>query len=316
MAKQDFYLNRLLRNPERFADFFNALLFEGSQILHASDLELVETRSGIPFWDSENGRKLVQRQRDLAMKASLGICFAVLGTENQNGIHYAMPVRNMLYDSLEYTKQIQTLEKAHRDASDKLKSDEFLSGITKTDKIYPTITVVLYYGKKEWDGSRTLYDMMGLNTQSEEFQAISRYLPDYKINLISVRNIQHLEYFRTSLQYVFGMLKYSSDKEALYRYAHDNRDKLRQLDEDSIHAIFSLLGEEKRLMSVMNAKLIKGGFDMCQAIDELIMDGETRGEKRLSSLIIALLRNGKQELIEKAVSDESLRKRLYTEYHL
>lgn len=55
---------------------------------------------------------------------------------------------------------------------------------------------------------------------------------------------------------------------------------------------------------------------MCQAIDELIMDGETRGEKRLSSLIIALLRNGKQELIEKAVSDESLRKRLYTEYHL
>ena len=166
--------------------------------------------------------------------------------------------------------------------------------------------------------------MLGMDTQSEDFQALSNYLPDYKINLVSVRNIEHLEYFRTSLQYVFGMIKYSSDKETLYRYAHDNAEALRQLDEDSMMAIFSLLGEEKRLLSVRNTKLIKGGFDMCQAIDELILDGEKRGEEigrnqgesRLSSLILELLKNGRQDLIEKAASDARYRKRLYKKYHL
>lgn len=341
MAKQDFYLNRLLRDPERFADFFNALLFKGLQILHATDLEKMESRSGVPFWDSDNGRQLVQRQRDLMMKAGFGICFAVLGTENQNAIHYAMPVRNMLYDSLEYTRQVQELEKAHKAAGDHLKGDEFLSGITKNDKLCPVITVILYYGKEEWDGSQTLYDMLDIDTESEEFHALSDYLPNYKINLVSVRNIEHLEYFRTSLQYVFGMIKYSTDKEALYRYARDNREQLMQLDEDSVMAIFSLLGETRRLMrSVRKAQLNKGGFDMCQAIDELIMDGEKRGreiglkqgkvlgekrgerrgekrgEARMSSLILELLRSGRQDMIEKAASDGKLRNRLYKEYHL
>ena len=102
-------------------------------------------------------------------------------------------------------------------------------------------------------------------------------------------------------------------------------------------AIFSLLGETRRLMrSVRKAQLNKGGFDMCQAIDELIMDGEKRGreiglkqgkmlgekrgerrgEARMSSLILELLRSGRQDMIEKAASDGKLRNRLYKEYHL
>ena len=40
----------------------------------------------------------------------------------------------------------------------KLKDDEFLSGIRKTDKFLPVITLVLYYGEKEWHLLSQHYD--------------------------------------------------------------------------------------------------------------------------------------------------------------
>lgn len=71
---------------------------------------------------------------------------------------------------------------------------------------------------------------------------------------------------------------------------------------------------------------------MCKAIDDLIADGvakgerigeargeargEAKGERRLSELILTLIRHNRQDLVIKAASDENLRKKLYEEYHL
>lgn len=43
-------------------------------------------------------------------------------------IHYAMPVRSMLYDALRYTRQCKSLEREHRRDGDLKDPDEFLSG--------------------------------------------------------------------------------------------------------------------------------------------------------------------------------------------
>ena len=40
------------------------------------------------------------------MKSTLGTKLVLLTCENQDAIHYAMPVRSMLYDALDYTDQI------------------------------------------------------------------------------------------------------------------------------------------------------------------------------------------------------------------
>ncbi|MBS6279562.1 MAG: hypothetical protein KH449_01995 [Lachnospiraceae bacterium] len=37
-----------------------------------------------------------------------------MACENQDEIHYGMPVRSMLYDAISYTEQIRELQKAHR----------------------------------------------------------------------------------------------------------------------------------------------------------------------------------------------------------
>lgn len=328
MAEQNFYINRLLSDPARFADFFNAQIYGGRQVLQAADLQPVKKRTGIPIWDSKRGKQTIQRERDVVMKAAFGVCFAILGLENQNGVHYAMPVRSMLYDALDYTMQIKQLQKAHEEAHDKLADDEFLSGITCTDRVIPVVTFILYYGKKPWDGSKSLYDLMGFDEQNEHIKELENYIPNYRINLISIREMEHLESFQSSLQYVFGMLKYSLDKDDLYHYIQEHRDQIKQMDEDSIMAALSLLGEKKRVLAAMENQMKKEEFDMCQAIDDLILDGEKRGEERgqkrgekrgearLSNLILQLLNNGRQDLLEKVATDQTLRNQLYKEYHL
>lgn len=48
------------------------------------------------------------------MTADDGTRIIVLACENQDEIHYGMPVRSMLYDAISYTEQIRELQKAHR----------------------------------------------------------------------------------------------------------------------------------------------------------------------------------------------------------
>ena len=59
---------------------------------------------------------------------------------------------------------------------------------------------------------------------------------------------------------------------------------------------------------------------MCKAIDDLILDGEKRGEKRgqerLARLIVVLSENHKDDLIIKAASDRTFRRKLFKEYNL
>lgn len=116
------------------------------------------------------------------------------------------------------------------------------------------------------------------------------------------------------------MLKYKSDKAALYRYAQENRTELRDMDGTAKLALLSMMGEQKRLQKIMEEAEGEEEFDMCKAIDDLIAGGESRGfergERQLSSLISRLLAENRPDLIEQAVSDPDVRARLYKSYHL
>lgn len=59
---------------------------------------------------------------------------------------------------------------------------------------------------------------------------------------------------------------------------------------------------------------------MCQAITDLILDGEARGrehgQERMSKLILALAEEHKEALLVQAASDEGFRDRLFEEYNI
>lgn len=279
MAEQDYYIKKLLMDKKRFADLYNVQVFHGKQVLRPEDLEYVPNESGIVVLDGEGRRKVVQRRRDVIMKASFGAYFILAACEGQENVHYAMPVRNMMYDALDYTEQVQTLEKKHKQDGDRLSGAEFLSGITADDRIIPVISLVFYHGKENWNGPRSLYDMMGFDENLFGIDEIKMCLPDYRLNLVYAGEIEHPEQFQTSLQHIFTMLKYNSNKKTLYEYVKTNKEELRQMDDDSVLAVLALLGGQKRLMKLMEeSKEQKEGLDMCKAIDDLIEDGKAEGK--------------------------------------
>lgn len=279
MAEQDFYMKKLLEDKERFADFVNVNVFRGEQVLEAADLILLPNESGIVIIDSEGTKRTIQRRRDVVMKAQFGPYFCIVASENQGKVHYAMAVREMMYDALDYTEQVHKIEEEHRKAGDKMEGAQFLSHFMKEDRVMPVITLTLYYGNESWDGPLSLYEMMGIDETGENMELIRNYLPDYRINLIDIRNEAEIEKYRTSLQYVFGMVKYNKNKSKLYEYTRNHREEINRMDRVSKAAALVLLGEQKRLLKILESKA-EEEMDVCQAIDELIADGELRGEVR------------------------------------
>ena len=60
----------------------------------------------------------VQRYRDLlkfvVIKQDERTSYVLLGIENQTDVHYAMPVRNAIYDALQYGRQVADIAAGHR----------------------------------------------------------------------------------------------------------------------------------------------------------------------------------------------------------
>lgn len=280
MAEQDLFIKKLLQNKTRFADLNNGLLFNGEQVINPEFLELIPSESGIVITDQTGGKRTVQRRRDVVMQVAgnLGVCFAVLACEGQADVHYGMPVRVMMYDALDYAEQVDAIGKQHQRTGD-LSGAEFLSRIKKEDRLIPVVSIILYYGKKEWDGPTSLHDMLALDRLPRPASGIQDYISDYRLNLVDVKNIKDTGVFQTSLQQIFDMVKYNSNKKKLYQYVREQQNKLHQMDQDAMTALLVLLGEQKRLMKLMEEIKQQEEFNMCQAIDELIEDGRKEGRK-------------------------------------
>ena len=277
MGKGNAAVKQWMSNRARFADLFNGVIFCGKQVIHPEELELAETEADVLLKDKKSKIREVQRHRDVVMKWRQGIELVMLACENQEKIHYAMPVRNMLYDSLTYTTQIQRLHEANNNEENvKVTRDEFLSRFRKSDKIFPVITVVMYYGEKSWDASTDLYGLFHEETLFRENKILQQYIPNYKINLIEPGNMNNTEVFRTDLQEVFGMLKYRSNKTKLLKYVKDKEEYFQNVDAETYYVIREFLHSEKMLKAIDENKR-EEQVDMCKALQDLYDEGIETG---------------------------------------
>lgn len=301
MGKADAAVKNWLGDKRRFADLFNGVLFGGEQVLTENSLEELKGESDIILRNKDEKDKTLQRYRDIVMRWSGGADFVLLAAEVQDKIHYAMPVKNMLYDSISYAEQVKRLwKKRMRDKAAEgqgISTEEFLSGFRKEDRIYPVITLVFYYDEKEWDGAEDLYGLMGLSRMTKRYPQLKKYIPNYHINLVNAGDIGHLERFRTDLQEVFGMLKYRKDKNGLRKYIKEHQEYFAALDVDSYYAVSVFLKSERLIKQLeKRGKDKKGDLDMCEALEELYKDGVEEGiNKGLSEGLSEGINRGKRE---------------------
>ena len=265
MGKADTATKAYTRHNDIFADAFNFYLYGGKQVISSEHLhELDTTELSIPYGTDQTG-KPVQKYRDVFKGLSAmedgRAAYLLLGIENQSTIHYAAPVKNLLYDVLQYVNQVEKAARNHRKEKDYKgrKEGEFLSGFYKEDKLLPVITLIILFSPDQWDGPLSLHEMMDVDDP-----AILGMVPDYRIHLVAPADIPEQDFgkFHTSLGDVLTFIKYSKDKEKMADW----------LDGGGADVV---LGREEIevLNTCVNAKLTMQGneeaINVCEAIRKM-----------------------------------------------
>ena len=123
--KPDIALKEYWRDEAHFADLYNAVLFGGKQVILPQDLTEGDAEVSHVL---EHGKVIanIKAFRDIIkiVKHSKkhGVTLAILGIENQELVHYAMPLRVMEYDAYSYKKQYDELAGQYVDSAEQYQS--------------------------------------------------------------------------------------------------------------------------------------------------------------------------------------------------
>ena len=269
--QKDVTLKTFWRDNEHFADLFNATVFNGKQVLKPDKLTEMDTDVSATI-HSKSYNESITRNRDVVKKMSDGVEFNILGLEIQDKTHYAMPLRTMTYDALGYIKEYNDIKKQHKLNKDSFSSpEEFLSGIDKSDRFHPIITLVLYYGDSLWDGPSCLADMMVSMPDN-----IKAYFSDYKLNLVQILDSDKYTFYNEDVKDVFYIARsiYNKDIDAIL-----NKYKTRNVDNEVIKLI-SVLTATPQIMNLCKPNEQGGKVNMCKAMEELKAEwqNESRNE--------------------------------------
>ena len=169
MGIKDAVTRNYMEDPEIFADAFNFLLYGGRKLIKPERLKRIDTAAlaipygkGGPAEERADERKegsakknaakklpaaAVQRYRDSikswVMMEDDETAYLILGIESQSEQHFAMPVRNMLYDALQYAEQVKETAKKRRREKKSAGGGEFLSGFCGDDRLTPVVTLAM-----------------------------------------------------------------------------------------------------------------------------------------------------------------------------
>lgn len=286
--KADTVTKDYVKDAGVFADVFNFYVYGGEQVILPESLtERDPTEIAFPY-GADGASVPIQRFRDAqklyAAMTDGEIEYVLCGVESQTESHYAMPVKNNLYDAIDYVRQVEEAAKSRRNARKQGKgggeradgkkrpnSGEFLGGFWKEDRLIPSVTVTIYFGSDEWDAPMSLFEMMEVKDNR-----VLSCMDDYHVRLIAPALLPDGEImkFRSSLREVLLFIKHSKSKDELREVLEKNQERFREMERRAVDVISTVTNmglsynrEEMRI-------------DVCQAIQDLRLESEKIGEGR------------------------------------
>ncbi len=322
MGEVDIRTNEYMRDNEHFADVFNYFLFDGQRVIEPENLHELDRSAAVFSFGPKSGKaSVLEKSRDVVksavVKSDGTTTYQLLGVENQTNVHYAMPVRNMLYDAISYTNQVDAIAVRNRKGSKEgLTGAEFLSGFTKEDHLYPVITLVLYWSPDFWDGPHSLHEMLEPGNDD-----ILKFVSDYRLNILSPADIPKSGFkkFTSPISEVFQYIQGSADKEELNRILQENPN-FRHLDRESAELINAVTKSDLRFEEGEET------IDMCTAIqqmrDESVSFGMKEGRKEgreegmddMAVVIQRLYDSGRTGDMQRALTDRDYLDQLIAEF--
>lgn len=261
--------------PDIFADIFNAVLFQGEDVLEARELKNVKNEYSFIFEAPSqnvknkrkskrtNKKKSIQNFRDVVKETLNGCTFSIiLGIENQNDVDHTMAQRVMLYDALEYERQIRIIkarnetENVHVPKTQRIGSEQ---------KLLPVISIVIYTGTEPWTGPKCLYDMLKLPSEKQE--KLLPYINDYAIHVIDLRHLSQDE-----------IAYFSSDFRLLAETLNEILPQKAAVHHDELVNVLSFLRNDTRYLELKDMEDGKEGDSMsCALLDAAIEKGRRYG---------------------------------------
>lgn len=122
-------------------------MFDGEDVIKPDALEEADTDFSA-ILKFNNHTETLQKILDVVKKSAYGVDFVILGLENQQHIHFGMPLRLMADDALGYLKEYEEIVKKNKEEGHWESTEEILSGFRREDRIHPRVIICVYYGEK------------------------------------------------------------------------------------------------------------------------------------------------------------------------
>ena len=269
--KPDIIVKNYWRNNEQFADFFNAVLFDGKYVIKADELVDMDTEESSILEHREYAESIGASRDNVKIRKKstiYNIELVILGMEGQEHIHYAMPMRVMGYDYGTYKKQYDDNAAKYK-GSKGMSSDEYMSKMKKTDKFIPVLTVVIYYGENQWDGAISLHGMLNIPKEMQP------YVNDYKMHLIEARK-NNLKLHNINNKDLFNLLEILLDKDKGLKKTKEKAIKYTEDHDVNKSVIMTAAGAAN---CKLNYDVLTGkeSDNMCTVFEENWAEGKAEG---------------------------------------
>ncbi|MBO7340122.1 MAG: Rpn family recombination-promoting nuclease/putative transposase [Lachnospiraceae bacterium] len=273
--------------PEYFADLINAGCFGGKRVVDPGELEEMPARTQ-ERTDEGDARSLY---RDVRMKLHRGTSFVLLAVENQSEVDWEMPLRILRYNAADYQRQLEEIheDKRRRREEKGLRRNRLKEKLGKGDRLRPIYVVCFYHGTGEWTGPSSLSDLMDFGEDAADWKGC---FADYPITVINAEDRELAENCRTQLRQLLEVMGARRDKKRLYGLLAS--DEYGNLDQATARIIAVMANVPEFLEREEEYKNAEGGYNMCQAMDELRADfkeegrAEGRAEGRDQALMTAV----------------------------
>lgn len=150
--------------------------------------------------------------------------------------------------------------------------------VRKTDKLYPIVTLIIYWGEEEWDGPRSLWEMIAFGEDGTSFgKELRRLIPEYSLHFLDLTRFEHFEYFKTELRPLLELYQKRNYKEKFIEYLKDYKNCM-NMDDESWY-LLSNLTHSKDIRRLIREKQRREGNDgMCRALEEWKADCKIEGK--------------------------------------
>ena len=239
MNSIDIESKKFLGQPKNFVSIFNALLFDGQQVLKPEHLK--DENSELVMNVSSKHMDIIKRYED-------GTYLDLFVIESQSYVDQSMVARVMEYESVARMRFIRQNFKKHVPISTRLPM---------------ILTIVLYVGESKWSAAKKLSELEIIHPGFEGM------FNEFKLNLIELNTNRKYNTGEKATQDFFDLLRMIYTKEVL------KEDLYREFNREALYFAY-VVTKNKELLNIYNQSE-KGDVKVCRALDEMFEESTNRG---------------------------------------